>query len=85
VGIGTLIEPVPVTGLAANFSPMPRMAQPPLPGGREEGLLSGGQARIHDEQIPFRATGDPLWGGKRRVMKTADVPPPNRALYGRLP
>jgi hypothetical protein len=31
--IGTLIEPVPVTGLAANFSPMPRIAPPPL--GRE--------------------------------------------------
>ena len=25
-----VIEPVPVTGLAANFSPMPRMAPPPL-------------------------------------------------------
>jgi hypothetical protein len=24
------IEPVPVTGLAANFSPIPRMAPPPL-------------------------------------------------------
>src|SRR5436190_7790013 len=30
VAIGTVIEPVPVTGLAANFSPMPRMAPPPL-------------------------------------------------------
>ena len=30
VMIGTIIEPVPVTGLAANFSPMPRMAPPPL-------------------------------------------------------
>ena len=28
--MGTDIEPVPVTGLAANFSPMPRMAPPPL-------------------------------------------------------
>src|SRR6185436_13951106 len=33
VAIGTVIEPVPVTGLAANFSPMPRIAPPPL--GRE--------------------------------------------------
>jgi hypothetical protein len=33
VGIGTVIEPVPVTGFAANFSPIPRMAPPPL--GRE--------------------------------------------------
>ena len=31
--MGTDIEPVPVTGLAANFSPMPRIAPPPL--GRE--------------------------------------------------
>jgi hypothetical protein len=28
--MGTVIEPVPVTGLAANFSPMPRIAPPPL-------------------------------------------------------
>lgn len=33
VAMGTDIEPVPVTGLAANFSPIPRMAPPPL--GRE--------------------------------------------------
>src|SRR6266516_3804521 len=30
VAIGTDIEPVPVTGLAANFSPMPLIAPPPL-------------------------------------------------------
>src|SRR6476619_2456477 len=30
VAIGTDMEPVPVTGLAANFSPMPRTAPPPL-------------------------------------------------------
>jgi hypothetical protein len=28
--MGTDIEPVPVTGLAANFSPMPRTAPPPF-------------------------------------------------------
>ncbi len=28
--IGTVIEPVPVTELAANFSPIPRTAPPPL-------------------------------------------------------
>lgn len=27
---GTVIDPVPVTGLAANFSPIPRSAPPPL-------------------------------------------------------
>src|SRR5713226_3414029 len=30
VKIGTVKEPVPVTGLAANFSPIPRIAPPPL-------------------------------------------------------
>jgi hypothetical protein len=30
VKIGTLIEPVPVTGFAPNFSPIPRLAPPPL-------------------------------------------------------
>ena|SRR5438876_879203 len=30
VAIGTVIEPVPVTGFAANFSPIPRIAPPPL-------------------------------------------------------
>src|SRR5215813_12501388 len=33
VAIGTVMDPVPVTGLAANCSPMPRIAPPPL--GRE--------------------------------------------------
>src|SRR5215218_7143695 len=28
--MGTVMEPLPVTGLAENFSPMPRMAPPPL-------------------------------------------------------
>ena len=40
--MGTVIDPVPVTGLAANFSPMPRMAPPPL--GR---IIAGG------EEVPF--------------------------------
>lgn len=30
VKIGTLRDPVPVTGFAENFSPMPRIAPPPL-------------------------------------------------------
>ena len=41
VAMGTDIDPVPFTGLAANFSPIPRTAPPPLgscmAGGREEG------------------------------------------------
>ena len=28
--MGTVIDPVPVAGLAANFSPMPRIAPPPF-------------------------------------------------------
>ena len=39
VNIGTLREPVPVTGFAANFSPIPRMAPPPF--GRDiEGIVN---------------------------------------------
>src|SRR5215207_9410800 len=37
--MGTLSDPVPVTGLAENFSPIPRIAPPPLGsdmGGRAE-------------------------------------------------
>jgi hypothetical protein len=30
VAIGKVIAPLPVTGLAANFSPIPRIAPPPL-------------------------------------------------------
>ncbi|OEU61971.1 MAG: hypothetical protein BBJ57_05765 [Desulfobacterales bacterium PC51MH44] len=37
VTIGTLRDPVPVTGLAANFSPMPRIAPPPF-GSDMEGM-----------------------------------------------
>src|SRR6266702_5962875 len=43
VAMGTVMEPVPVTGLAANFSPMPRMAPPPFGserGGAEKLLFS---------------------------------------------
>jgi hypothetical protein len=38
--IGTVIAPVPVTGLAANFSPIPRIAPPPL------GRLMVGACRV---------------------------------------
>src|SRR5438477_11463497 len=40
VAMGTIMEPVPVTGLAANFSPMPRIAPPPLGRDIEGGELS---------------------------------------------
>jgi hypothetical protein len=39
VAIGTVIEPVPVTGFAANFSPIPRIAPPPL-GNETEGAAT---------------------------------------------
>src|SRR5205814_10360713 len=39
VAMGTLIDPVPVTGFAANFSPMPRIA-PPLLGREIEGATT---------------------------------------------
>jgi hypothetical protein len=39
VAIGTDIEPVPVTGLAANFSPIPRIAPPPFGRFMEGGLI----------------------------------------------
>jgi hypothetical protein len=47
--MGIVIEPVPVTGLAANFSPIPRIAPPPL--GRETagGLTLGGLGAPGDE------------------------------------
>ena len=40
---GTASEPVPVTGLAANFSPIPRIAPPPL-GSERVGLWRPGAA-----------------------------------------
>src|SRR6266699_6980111 len=39
VARGTVMEPVPVTGLAANFSPMPRIAPPPLGRDMDGGLI----------------------------------------------
>jgi hypothetical protein len=36
--MGIVIEPVPVAGFAANFSPMPRIAPPPF-----ERLIEGGE------------------------------------------
>src|SRR5258706_13125925 len=41
VASGTDMDPVPVTGLAANFSPMPLIAPPPL--GNE---IAGGAVRL---------------------------------------
>jgi hypothetical protein len=43
--MGTVIEPVPVTGLAANFSPIPRMAPPPL-GSEMEGAFEASLSSV---------------------------------------
>jgi hypothetical protein len=49
VATGTVIDPVPVTGLAANFSPMLRIAPPPF--GR---LIAGGAgAELSSAALPF--------------------------------
>src|SRR2546421_11904006 len=45
VAMGTVMEPVPVTGLAANFSPMPRTAPPPL--GKE--IVGSGLRFVSDD------------------------------------
>src|SRR5207244_11761958 len=45
VAMGTVMEPVPVSGLAANFSPMPRTAPPPL--GKE--IVGSGLRFVSDD------------------------------------
>ena len=55
------MEPVPVTGLAANFSPMPRMAPPPL-GNEMEGAAGFGSASLRAGLLSGEATGSHLAG-----------------------
>jgi hypothetical protein len=50
LAIGTVSDPVPVTGLAANFSPIPRIAPPPL-GNETCGAISGAGPGV----APFRS------------------------------
>src|SRR5215204_714063 len=45
--IGTDMEPVPLTGLAANFSPMPRMAPPPFGSEIDGRMRCAGLCRWH--------------------------------------
>ena len=54
--MGAGIEPVPVTGLAANFSPIPRMAPPPL------GRLMAGAAPV-SEPVPVASDVEPVCEG----------------------
>ena len=49
--MGMLSEPVPVTALAENFSPMPRMAPPPL-GRLIWGALKGDAAEVVLPALP---------------------------------
>jgi len=53
--MGTVNAPVPVTGLAANFSPMPRMAPPPL--GK---LICGGVKEDGSGEDAFAGDGSEL-------------------------
>jgi hypothetical protein len=45
--MGMLSEPVPVTGFAANYSPIPRMAPPPL--GKD---MAGGEEKALPAEAP---------------------------------
>ena len=70
-GRGTVNDPVPVTGLAVNFSPMPRMAPPPfgsaMDGGAEADPLDAAldvpfDAGTFDAAVASGAlTGKALW------------------------
>src|SRR5262249_28451572 len=54
---GTLRDPVPVTGLTANFSPIPRTAPPPL--GRDtdgSGLSESTDVGCSEERMPLGTT-----------------------------
>jgi len=53
-GIGTVNEPVPITGLAVNFSPIPRIAPPPF--GKE---MDGGA--VNPEPLDCDVPGDDRW------------------------
>src|SRR5271155_1234003 len=50
--MGTVSDPVPVAGLAANFSPIPRIAPPPL------GRLSCGGATANCRSGPVALASD---------------------------
>src|SRR5215204_3511563 len=77
--MGTLIEPVPVTGLAENFSPMPRMAPPPL----------GSDIAGDDWALPTAPTpapscpcpGSPSVCSLRRWGLVSDRSAPNKKLF----
>ena len=51
--MGTLSDPVPTTGLAANFSPIPRIAPPPLGRLREGGGVAFGDDSSGCDELAF--------------------------------
>src|SRR5690242_16810318 len=73
--MGTDIEPVPVTGLAANFSPMPRMAPPPL--GR---TMAGAEVEKASCPGPDRADSDRI-----EPRPSAMEPSPSACVHGVCP
>lgn len=80
VAIGTVIEPVPVTGLAANFSPMPRIAPPPL--GREmEGAVGSGSPPLRVFAVSAGVIGQPMsFQRTRQAVRAPTACPPNSGL-----
>src|SRR5215212_2780405 len=72
--MGTLSEPVPVTGLAENFSPIPLMAPPPL--GSD---MAGGDERVSAAPpwalFPPAPAGHCVPGGKRPAMVSGRFAP----------
>src|SRR5262249_26969987 len=59
VKTGTVIEPVPVTGLAVNFSPMPLIAPPPF-GRVIVGALTAKFASVEECRAPWEFSSRPI-------------------------
>ena len=80
VAIGTVIEPVPVTGFAANFSPMPRIAPPPL--GREILGAANGVPSFGDCVLvsPFCLLGSSMNPPLQKTSLTISDPETDRLL-----
>jgi hypothetical protein len=88
--MGTLTEPVPVTGFAANFSPIPRIAPPPL-GRLSCGGLKGersdgaGFSLVVDRVCSTVPRSAPILGPTDSLATTAKVSPARfQARWGRI-
>src|SRR5262245_12374663 len=78
--MGTLSEPVPVTGLTASFSPSPRRAPPPCGrlragGSKEEGELGEGEGELGELPGLRFASASLL-----RVGRSSRIVPPREGL-----